>query len=837
MPALLHSALRSLRAHPGFNSLVILLLALGLGANTAIFSVVHAVLLQPLPYPAPGDLVLVRKIPHDPAAQVPGDGDLMPDNEFLSWLEAEPKSFRELAGYRSNDATLQRGDGAIRVPSAEVTGGFFPMLGVSPWRGRLFATADLKPGAAPVTVLSYTAWQARFNGAESVLGAIVQLDDTAYTVIGVLPPAFAFSDPVQFWRPLALVPNAPGQLRIRMIRVFGRLLPGTPAAVARRELDALATAFWQNLSGGFAGPAPGRGEPRAAGAPAGGEHRPGPGGPGFRLPFADASASLVPLQEQLAKQSRATLWLLLGAVGFVLLIACANLANLQLARAAGRRRDAAVRAALGASPARLAAELLAENLLLALAGGALGLLLAWGSTRLLSQWLADYLPHLNPIGLNPAVAGFAALLAVVTGLGFGLAPAWQAGRTDLLATLKEGNHQSTPGARGRQALVALEVALALVLAANTGLLAKSIYQLYAQELGYRTRDVLTANLLLPRRYGSPAQQRDFATRWRATLAALPGVKTAALTDFPPLSPYNTVVMAGHGRGRDATGAAPPPVMSIASATPEYFSAAGIALRSGRFFTAADAGGAPRVAVVNEAFVKQYYPQGLTLGTPLEAPQPEGAAPPAIIGIAADIRPRGFDSTAQPLAYFPLDQQPRGRLSAVLRFEGDAAALGRAVTVATHRLDADLAPDSPSTLAEQIARQTAPRRVTLLLTGTFAATAILLAELGIFGVMTYTVTQRTREIGVRMALGADPAAILRWMLRYGGAAVAAGIGAGLGLTLAVTRLLAAVLSGVADLDPTVLALAAAVLALTGLLACLVPAWRATRVDPMTALRNE
>ncbi len=857
---LLSSAFRQLRAHAAFSSLIILLLALGIGANTAIFGVVNAVLLKPLPYPEPGDLVMVRKIARDAAAQMPGNGDMMPDNEFLAWTEAVPKSFRALAGYRNNSATLSRGDGAIRVPAAAVTGGFFPLLGVSAWRGRLFDENDLKPGAPPTAILSHAAWQARFNGDESAIGQVVKLDDVAHTIIGVLPPSFEFIEPVQFWRPLPVLPNAPGQLRITMIRVFGRLLPGTSLAVAQRELDTLSTGFWDNLVNSFRGPGPQPGAGPAGGpqgvriqggpppqGPGAGPAGPAaPGAPRFRPPFADAAVSLVTLQEQLVKQSRTTLWLLFGAVGFVLLIACANLANLQLARAAGRRRDTAVRAALGASPARLGMELLAENLLLALAGGALGLLLAWGGTRALTVWLADYLPRVNPVGVDATVLGFAFVVAMVAGLGFGLAPAIAGSRVDLLETLKEGGHQSSPGGqRWRQGLVALEVALALVLAINTGLLAKSIYQLYATELGYRTRDVLTANLALPRRYGTPVQQRDFAARWLTALSAIPGVKTAALTDAPPLSPYQQVVFSSGGPGStgntNASGSSAPQSMAVAAVTPDYFRATGIALREGRVFTEQDGADAPLVALVNESFVKQYYPQGLTLGTPVTAPgTATHGAPPAsatIVGVVADVRPRGFESKAQPLAYFPLAQQPRARLSAVLQFEGDPAPVGRAAIAATHKLDAELAPDQPSTLEQQIARQTAPRRVTLMLTTGFALTAVALAALGILGVMSYTVTQRTQEIGVRMALGADAGMILRWMLGYGGAAVGIGLVAGLGLTFATGKLLGSLLTGVTAVDPWVIAAGVAGLGAIGLVACLLPARRATRVNPVDALRSE
>ena len=840
---LLKSALRSLRAHPTFTALIVLLLALGIGANTAIFGVVDAVLLKPLPYPQSGDLVLARKPLRDAAAaQLTNGGDAMPDNELLAWLEAEPKSFRTLAGYRNSAATLQRGDGAVRVPAAAVTGGFFPMVGVSAWRGRLFDVADVKAGAAPTTVLSYGAWQARFAGDDAAIGQVVKLDDVAHTIIGVLPPTFEFTDPVQFWKPLPLTPNAPGQLRIQLIRVFGRLLPGTSLEVAQKELDGISDRFWTNLTSGMMmGPPPSTDGRRVMMGPPG--SGPAAMAPRPSLPFAESRAQLVPLQEQLAKQSRMTLWLLLGAVAFVLLIACVNIANLQLVRAAGRKREIAIRAALGASPGRLASGLLVENLLLALAGGLLGVLFAWWGTAALQAWLADTLPRVNPVGLNGTVLGFAVLLAVAAGLGFGLAPAWQGRRVDLLDTLKDGGHQSSPsGHRWRQALVALEVALALVLAINTGLLVKSIYQLTSRELGFRTSDVMVANLALPRRYGNTVQQAGFATRWLAALSALPGVKQAALTDIPPLSNSAQIVFSAGQRAREnASASSAPPTMAISSITPDFFRATGIALRQGRFFTDADGAAATPVAIVNESFVKQYFPTGFTLGAPVNLPGPgDGHGPPAtaaIVGVVADIRPRGFESTAQPLAYFPYAQQPRPRASAVLQFEGDSAILARAVTTATHKLDADLALDTPLTLEQQLSRQTAPRRVTLMLTGAFAATAVLLAALGIFGVMSYTVTQRTQEIGVRMALGANSTMILRWIMRQGGLAVGAGLLVGLALVFGTGKLLASLLHDVTASDPAILTAGVLLLAFTGLTACLLPALRATRVNPVDALRSE
>jgi putative ABC transport system permease protein len=542
----------------------------------------------------------------------------------------------------------------------------------------------------------------------------------------------------------------------------------------------------------------------------------------------------------------------------VLLIACANIANLQLARAAGRKRDSAIRAALGASPTRLALELLAENLLLALGGGALGIVLAWWGTQALQAWLLDFLPRMTPVSVDFTVLGFGVALALVAGLAFGLAPAWHGSRVDLTETLKEGGHQASAGGhRWRQALVAFEVALALVLAINTGLLVKSIYKLYTADLGFRTGDVMTANLSLPRRYSTPAQQRDFAQRWLEAIRGLPGVKAAALGDAAPLTPYNQVMMvatatAGGASPTNASVNDAPRRTAIMSVSPDYFRAMGIPLRQGRFFEDSDGADAPKVALVNEAYVKQYYPDGLPPGAQAALPigggpgRPDagrgnGAAggPPTatIVGVVADVRPGGLESAAQPLAYFPFAQAPRPRLSPVVQFTGDAAALAQAVTRATHKIDAGLALDNPVTIGDQLARQSAPRRVTLMLTGAFAATAILLAAIGIFGVMSYTVAQRTQEIGVRMALGADGSTILKWMLGYGGLAISVGLAVGLGLTLATGRLLKAFLVGITALDPAVIALGVVGLGLVGLLACFLPSLRATRVNPVEALRND
>lgn len=903
---LLKSAFRQLRAHKTATTVIVLLLALGIGANTAIFSVVDAVLLKPLPYPDPGDLVLVRKIFPENGGIRPGAGDRVPDVEFGAWVEAVPKSFRALAAYRNGNAAFEFGEGAAMVPVADVTDGFFGMLGVTAFRGRLFEPADMIPGATPVTVLSHAKWMSQFNGDDSVIGRVVKLDDVAHTVIGVLPPAFEFVDPAEFWKPLPMAGiGRPGEMQIHLISAFGRLLPGTQPAIAARELDGISERYWENPFGSLmgrtstevhvpgpqpqegpmhrvvreagpapeGGPAPGGVErrivhesapPAAEGEVAGGGERreiresssapaaasePRPTEMRIMMnPLAEGKARLVPLQEHLVQQSRTTLWLLLGAVGLVLLIASANIASLQLARAEGRKSEIAVRSALGASPRRLVTSLLLENLMLALGGGLLGILFAAWGIQGLEAWLANYVPHMGPVEISPTVLGFGLLLSVVVGLLFGLAPALQAGRIDLIEALKTGGHQGTrAGHRWRQALVAAEVTLALMLAINTGLLARSIYTLSQADPGFRTEDVMTARLSLPHRYGTPTQQRDFAERWVEGLRSLPGVKFAALSDLPPLTPYNQVMMVAEAQGgpttQDASVDSPPKRVAINTVTPDYFRAMGIALKDGRLLAESDTDGAPNVAVVNESYVKQYFPNGIVIGTPIELPfaphdsGPEDApASATVVGVVADVRPGGLDASAQPLAYFPLAQSPRPRLTAVVQFSGSSTAIARSMTQTVHRIDPGLAVASAATLADQIARQTAPRRITFLLTSAFAITAIILASLGIFGVMSYTVAQRTQEIGVRMALGADEGRILRWVMGFGGTAIGAGLLAGLILTLATGRALRSFMEGIEGFDPLAIAAAVAVLAVSGVAACLLPAVRATRVSPVEALRE-
>jgi putative ABC transport system permease protein len=845
----LRPALRRFSAHLWFNSLIVALLALGIGANTTMFSLVHGVLLKPLPYPQPGELVMIRKQPTASVAQQPGRGEMVTDKEYLAWQAAAPPAFRALAAYNPGAGSWRRSDGTERLAITNVTDTFFQLLGVSAHRGRLLTAEDAKPGAAPVAVLSYDFWQSRLGGRDGVLGTQLTLDGEAVTIVGVLPPSFQFSEPAQLWRPLSLHEGAgrTGHISIVLVRALARLRPGADLNAAQNQLDQISQRMWESLA-----PPPGMG-PRMVAPPSGAPPASGPAGSAGRMIMGLGSGpvQLVPLQEFLAGAIRPTLWLLFGAVALVLLIACVNIANLQLARAAVRRHEMAVRAALGASRPQLATGLLVENLMPALLGGAFGSLLAFWGVRLARSLLAEQLPRGAPLEISLPVLGFALLLAAGTGLVFGLIPAWQMRRLAPQDALHTGGRAglATPArGRWRAACVAFEVALALALVADAGLLLKSFLKLRSEDLGFRT-DAL--NVTLPTgenlrpdqlRMLDPATQaringrlRDFTERYRAALATVPGVRQAAIASSTPFAEYATMIMTdidGYTPASDT----PEPPFAAASVSPDYFSVLGIALRDGRLFTTDDGDGAPEVAIVNESFVRRFFPGQSVIGrrmvSPVHAPNKV-----TIVGVVADVRRNAQDRTPQAQAYFPLAQWPQARLTALLAFDGDSSSVGRAALEALRKLHPELPFDTPLTLGERLDRMLAPRKLVMNLLLGFAATAVALAALGIFGVMAYAVAQRTHEFGVRMALGADRARILRHVLAQAGTAIGLGVAGGLALGLASSKLLESALFAVARYDPLILFTAGATLAMVGLAASLVPALRASRVNPVDALRAE
>jgi len=940
----LRQALHQFRAHPWFSSLVVVLLALGIGANTTMFSLVHAVLLRPLPYPQPGELVLIRKQPTANAAATPGRGEMVTDKEYLAWSRADIPSFQGFAGFTTGSGNWRQASGADRVSFANVSDTFFPLLGVRAHRGRLISSDDTQPGAAPVGLLSYDFWQSRLGGSDGVLGTQIRVDDETLTIVGVLPPSFQFNGPAQLWRPLIIheAASSPGgmhRISITLVRALARLKPGAELPAAQSQLDQVSQRAFASIgapggmrftmaappSAGPATPAP-AGTPSGDGmvvrrqaspegpAPAAGEQRvmrmaapessapaadgavvrrtvpaegpaqapaaapsgapggqmemrmqgPGPGGapggpgggaggnPAMRMMSAfGGPVQLVSLQEYLSGAVRPTLWLLFGAVGLVLLIAIVNVANLQLARATARRHELAVRTALGASRGQLALGLLAESLVPALLGGVLGILLAYGGIHVARSLLAAQLPRVAPIEVNLTVAGFTLLVAALTGLMFGLAPALLVRRLAPQDALHTGGRTGTGAAgrtRWRQACVAIEIALALALVADAGLLLKSHLKLRAVDLGFRT-GALTATLPTDEnvRPGSMqmmdraaqarlhSRMRDLAGRYQETLAAVPGVKAVAIADRAPLSEFAVMFMTNI-EGYTPSGDGPEPPLSASSVGAEYFNVLGITPREGRLFTEADGDGAPLVVVVNEAFVKRYFPGQSVVGRRLASPAKPGEFA-TIVGVVADVRRSAMDNDPQAQVYFPFAQYPQVRLAALISYAGDPATVAAAAVESLRKLRPDLAFDVPITLDERIDRNLAPRKLVMNLLLGFAGAAVVLAALGIFGLMAYAVAQRTHEFGVRMALGADRARILGHVLRGAGLSIGIGVLGGLALGFFSSKLLEATLFAVARYDPGIFLAASAALAVIGLAASLVPALRASRVNPVEALRAD
>ena len=824
----IRQAVHQLRAHPGFNTLIILLLAVGIGANTTMFSFVRGVLLKPLPYPESGELVLVRKQTTPESARRPGGADFVADKEFLAWSEADLPAFRDLAGYRNERSTWRRRESSEFVSNTLVTADFFKLLGVSAHRGRLIERADTQPGATRVAVLDYDFWRNNFGGEADIIGTSLQLGDEVITVVGVLPPTFEFIGDAQLWTPLILQPvvdSSPGApVFVTPVTTLARIAPGVSLDAAAAQLEQVSDRFWNAGVGGL---------------------------PPFMIAdLRGGPAQLLPLQEYLAGDLRQTLWFLFGAVGLVLLIGCVNLANLQLARATSRRHELAVRTALGASRRQLALGLLTENLLPALIGGTLGVLLSFWGIELTSILLADQLPRVMEISVDWWVAGFTLLLACGTGLAFGMVPAWQIRKLDPQDALHTGGRVSmgSPSrTRWRQACIAIEVALALALAANAGLLLRSFFNLRAVDLGIRTEDVMTLQLPAGENFDpfmrrdadeiaqTNSRLRDLGQRYRQALAQVPGVSQVSIGNYDPLTDFNMMLMA-RVEGYAVDPASPPPAVVAIAADGDYFDTVGTPLMEGRAFSTSDGDGAPLVAIVNKAFVDYYFPGESVIGRRIQSfANPEEMA--TIVGVAVNTRRSALDQSPQVKVYVPRDQWPQSHMVALLRIENDSATVAAAVLAALRQFDSTQAYGTPITLAERQGRTLAPRKLLMGLLIGFAGTAIGLAAIGIFGVMAYAVAQRTHEFGVRMALGADRQRILIHVLRGAGLAVIIGLVSGIGFGLAGSRLIASTLFSVAPYDPIVLLGAATILAVTAMIAALMPALRAARLNPVEALRAE
>jgi putative ABC transport system permease protein len=811
----LRYAARLLAKSPGFTVVAVLTLALAIGANTAIFSVANGLLLKPLPFPHADRLMqLQRRFPQgaSPSVSVP---------KFVYWQE-QNGVFESMAAYDVLGSGFNlTGDGAPeRIAGTRVTSDFFAVFGARPARGRGFVAEEERPGAPRVLVLSDALWRRRFGADPRIVGRQVQLNGESYSVVGVMPASFRYPSATELWTPFSL--DRTSREKANYLLVTGRLKPGVSRARAVAAMDLLR---------------------RRYSAVAGNDGNP------------QETIRVQPLQDFLYGRLRPVLLVALGAVGFVLLIACVNVANLQLARAAVRQREIAIRTILGARGARILRQLLTESVLLALAGGAAGLLVGAWAVRPLLALNPPGLQRLAPIGIDGTVLAFTLGLSVLAGLLFGLAPAVQAVRSDLSEPMREGSTRATGGVAGawvRRLLVASEIALALVLVIGAALLAKSFSGLLRTDPGFAADHVLTMKLSLPEgRYGDPGALERLSRAVVERVEGLPGVQSAAFATTLPMEPGPDLPFTIEGRyagGKSEEGVGEAQYRAL---SPHFFAVLRIGLARGRLFTAADGTGAPGVALINETAARRFWPQAdplgqrITMGAPM-LPELADPAPRTVIGVVRDVREEGLGEAAPPIVYVPIAQVPRSvaamfvRLlpaSLVVRTDLAPGALATPVTKEVWAVD-PLQPVTDVRLMEEVvSRSMGPQRFSIFLVGALALVALLLAAIGTYGVLSYLVLQRTREIGVRMALGASGRDVLSLVLRQGLVVVLVGVAIGLGGAFAATRLLASLIYGVSTLDPVAFALSPALLTAVALLATSIPARRASRLDPQVALRRD
>jgi putative ABC transport system permease protein len=802
----LRFGMRMLLKHPGFTLIAILTLALGIGANTAIFSVVNALMLRPLPYPDPERLVWVEEVSKTNAISVP-DG-----RHFLDWQE-QSRTLEGISQIDGDTWTLTGVGEPERIEVGIISATLFPMLGIqSLAMGRNFTAAEDKPGGARVAILSHGLWQRRFNSDQEIVGKSITLNDTNYTVIGVLPANFRVFYTNEVWVPLALdIQEERASKRTSFNTTVARLKPGVTREQARAELDTLLQRY------------------RAA-------------RPGESQRIVDSRTRLTPLQEYLLGDTRSgllrrSLLVLFAAVGLILLIACANVANLLLARSVTRQKEMAVRAALGAGRFRLARQMLTECLLLAFAGGSAGLLLAYWLTRLLGSLNSidtiGEMARVATIAIDLRVLGFTLLLSLLTGLLFGLLPALRLSYPDLNVSLKEGGSGSGFHGRGlRSTLMVSEVALALVLLIGAGLLIRSFVKLLDVDPGYRAENLLTARISLPPRYRDNSQRVEFYERLLQRLAALPGVAAVGATSHLPLTGYNmgsTLRVEGRSPLEEERRASVP----VARVNPDYFRTMGIGLRAGRLFNDGDTQGAPSVALLSETLARRLFPNEDPLGKRLSL----AGSSTTVIGVVSDIRYTGLDGEIEQAVYLSYRQLPRSGMALILHSAVEPSSLAPPLRGAVREIDPGLAVNEVMTMNERLSNSVAARRFHLMLLGGFAALALLLAGIGVYGVISYVTTQRMHEVGIRMALGAQSADVSRLFIRQGMALVSLGVGLGLLGAFALTRVMSSLLFGVGATDPLTFACVALLLSSIALVACYLPARRAARIDPLVALRHE
>jgi putative ABC transport system permease protein len=797
----LRFALRQLLKNPGFSLVAILTLALAIGANTAIFSAIDAVLLHPLPYPDPDQLVIVQE--SLPRYSLRG---IAPTAADFEEFRRQATCFTQIAAVTVADATLN-GDGqAEDVPALRVTADAFPMLGVVPILGGLFTSDDDQPGRDHVAILSEGLWTRRYGRDRSIVGKNIQINRESYRVAGVIRPILVYRVTADVWVPLAFdrSETAPGTRGPHNIDVIGRLKPGRSIQEARDEFRRIAAGIIEqypnqvSMDRGF-------------------------------------SVDLEPLAVKQAGDLKTPLLVLIAAVGALMLIACANVSNLLLARAMIRRREIGIRSALGASRLRVIRQLLTESLLLASLAGAVGTLLALYGLHLYAQFGPAGLIHGDHLSINAWVMCFSIFVSIAASMLFGLAPALETLRIDLTDALKEGSRGST-GGRGllRESMVAFEVCASLVLLIGAGLLVRSFVRLERTSPGFHTENVLTAFVSLPvAQYREPAQRAAFARSLLERVRAVSGVRSAATIDFLP---YNGgpgsggVEVEGHPRDRNE----PRQIIWQTRTSPGFFETLGIPFLRGRDIAASDEQGSPGAAVIDEIAAKQLFPNADPIGMQITVPLAGSTF--TVVGVVAATKSRSLSAPPEPRIYYFGPQVPFGSLAIVMRTAYEPLAVVSAVREEVSALDSNL-PVDPLTMDQILADSLSRQRFSIQLMAVFAALAALLAAIGIYGVLAYLVDQRRREFGIRIALGARSADVLALVLRQGLVPVVAGLIAGIATALGLTRLLKSLLYEVSATDPLIFGAVSIALLAVSLAAMYIPARRATRVDPLDALRHE
>ncbi|HXA66651.1 MAG TPA: ABC transporter permease [Bryobacteraceae bacterium] len=811
--------LRTLTKTRGFTIVAVVTLALGIGASTAVFSLVNAILLKPLPYPNSERIVIPRRLA--PAGLNLGYEEIPWDLREFHVLRRESKAFQHLGAFKSDSFNLTGSGDPLRLEGIRASAGFFPALGVAPEIGRVFTSAEDQPGHEHEVILTDQLWRDRFSSDPAILGRAVELNGSPYTVVGVMPPGFAFprstempgSFPfpreAQLWVPLALPPAPLHPYDPSELAVIGRLKPGVSIRQAQAEMDVFARRLEQQY---------------------------GPQGKDW------FNSRVTPLAHQVAGDTRRPLLLILGAVGVVLLIACSNVASLLLARSLGRRREFTLRAALGAGNARLLRQLLTESLLLAVAGGAVGVLLAELGIEFVTTFAPSNIPRLADVALDFQVFAFALGITLVTGILFGLAPAIPATRENLADALREGGQRSVDNAAGpkiRKALLVSEVALALVLVIAASLLTQTFFRLLRADPGFRPARVLTFELSLPdAKYAETNRIVALYDKVLGQLQTLPGVEAAGIAKTVPLdgAPDSSSIRI---IGRPAKSEVDRPFASYNLASRGYFSAVGTPLLRGREFQASDTAVSTPVAIINRAMANRYWPGENPIGKQLGLGSVRFPVM-TIVGMVADVKDLSLRQQPGPEMYIPYSQKTYVSLltmQVALRTKTDPAFMLESARQAIRSIDPGLPIAKVATMTALVDNSMAQPRFAMLVLGSFGALALVLACIGMYGVVSYSVAQRTREIGVRMALGAARRDVFRMVLGQGARLAGLGIVIGLVAALAVTRLMAGFLYGVEAADPLTFAGVSLLLVGIALLACYVPARRATRVDPMIALRYE